>query len=545
MIFTSYGPKYSKEMKRILNLSKRNSLNCGKNLQIPLTKLLKTSKGTQILRPLQALAIFESYEYSGAFISLSVGEGKTLISFLIPTLYNKLNDKQNRATLLLPSRLMTKNKKDFDLLAFHWQSSSILFLSFEELSRKSESLNNQNPEILIVDEAHHLNNQKSAVTKRVKKYLKNNPNTVFICMSGTIVKRSFLDWSHLIRWSLPINLQPLPINYKELNQWAGALDENPRVPCSLGALKIFGKTRTEARENFGKHMKQIPGIIVSNKKNVNIDIKIKYHNINIKGITKTADYCRKYWKTPKGTEFLLALDKARHLREISQGFCYEWQQPPPKDWLSARRNFSNWVNVKLSRSRLFETETQIINEYNDHPIIKEWINIKKSYTPITIPDWYEYEGTIPYFEFIRQTTKFLSYKKNNLIWVYHDAIGKKYSKIYKIPFFSRKGKSKNGLYINDFKGTTAIVSIKAITEGFNLQHFSNNLVLCPPKLGKTWEQMIGRTARSGQKNKIEFHIFGTILENLEDMKQAIKDAKYIENTLNTNQFLNNIVLEIE
>ena len=74
-----------------------------------------------------------------------------------------------------------------------------------------------------------------------------------------------------------------------------------------------------------------------------------------------------------------------------------------------------------------------------------------------------------------------------------------------------------------------IASISAHSEGRNLQKWHQNLVISCPPSGATWEQLIGRTHRDGQlAQKVTFDILLACDEQEKGFKQAILDARYIE-----------------
>lgn len=531
-MFLNEGPEDNKEFQKIINLPQRDPEKDGKMLTKPMTRLLKTPEGSQELRPLQALALCETYDH-GAFICLPVGYGKTLISYLVPSLF-KIQDKiEYRCTLLLPASLIQKTRNDFLLLRDHWQSAPISILSYEALSRNPDALNEQGPQILICDEADALKNPKSGVTKRVKKYLKNS-NCLFLPMSGTMLNRSISDLAHLIYWSLPYNLCPIPTQYWDLQKWCAATDENPMFVSKLGALKYFGNTRKEVRKNFGKFLRKIPGVITSMEKTATAKINIEYKHIEIPEITKQAKHCRKYWETPSGTEFISALDKYSRLRQISQGFCYEWTEKPPVKWLGTRQAFGRFVRQKLQHSRTLETESQIVDNYWNNREVKNWVRVKPEYKPITKPVWFSANLLLNIWKYVKPNER-------TLIWVSQKAVGEALvesnATIDEVSYFHEKGCDKTGRSINDYKGKVAIVSTRSVAKGFNLQRFTNNIIVSCPKLGKTMEQILGRTYRSGQEKEVNVLVIGTIPENKEDFEQAKKDALYIQSVLTNPQIL--------
>jgi hypothetical protein len=91
------------------------------------------------------------------------------------------------------------------------------------------------------------------------------------------------------------------------------------------------------------------------------------------------------------------------------------------------------------------------------------------------------------------------------------------------------------------KGDRSIVaSIKAHGTGRDgLQYiFSKNLVANPPSSGATWEQLLGRTHRVGQRSdEVEVWTYRHTPELRECLDDAIGQARYIHATLGLEQKL--------
>lgn len=519
----------AKELNRILQLPKRDAEKSGIELQHQMTELLRSTNGTMKLRPNQALAIYESYEYRGALLFFAVGTGKTLVTYLICSFYELMDDRNVRGCLLLPANLAKKTNREFSHFTSHWLSpSNISIIHYDALSRNPNLLHEIKPDILICDEAHRLSNKRSAVTRRVERYLRKNGETVFVGMSGTLVKRSIRDWHHLSQWALPSQLQCLPLTYHDIESWCAALDEKPRYRTGLGALKKIGRTRKEILKNLSKRFRETPGIIMCSKNSDLPKLYIITKLIENYTIQYYADYIREYWRTPSGTDFILALDLYRHMREISQGFVYEWTEIPPQNWVNARYDFNHFIHKKLSRSRTLDTVTQTTEQYLNNKIVQNWKKIESTYKPKSKANWKSYK-------YINTTIKHAH--KNTIIWVSHKTVGRHVEKKFGIPYFGLKGLCANGDYVQDTKSDIICCSTQSISEGYNLQRFNNNIVTCPPKLGRKWEQLLGRTHRSGQKQDVFCTVLGTIDENFEDFEQAKKDAEYIQNKTSNKQKL--------
>lgn len=473
-----------------------------------------------ILHPLQALAIGEAAELGGAVILLPVGQGKTLVSFLLPTAM-----EAKRPLLLVPGKLRHKTAVEFRQLEKHWQRPKNLVIeSYETVSNNPNFISNLRPDLIIADESHKLKNPKAGCTKRVWKFWRDN-EIAFVPMSGTLTNRSFFDWWHLQAMALPDDLCVLPFAWTEAALWSSALDEKTTDRVGLGALKAFGATVPEAREGYGRLLKRVPGVIAAETKNVSASILIEVKKLDFSEITKNIDTLKKDWVLPDGTEITEASDFWRHSREIANGFFYRWAEEPPEEWREARRAYHRHVREALRCSRKWETPSQVREALRNDAAISNWNRIEKTFEPRTEAVWLD-ESVVE-----------IASKAAGLVWYEHKAVGAKLAQ--HLPTFGSQGRNiKTGQSIIDFNGAAAAVSVGALGEGFNLQRWSSNTVLnCTPS-GKTWEQMMGRTHRAGQEaDTVTFELLTTTEIQRNDFKQALADAEYTQATTGQQQKL--------
>jgi hypothetical protein len=120
--------------------------------------------------------------------------------------------------------------------------------------------------------------------------------------------------------------------------------------------------------------------------------------------------------------------------------------------------------------------------------------------------------------------------ERGLCWVYHRAFGERLAQHTGVPYFSGGGKA--GRVAIDVHDGPAIVSISAISEGFNLQtlHRDNLIVTCPTT-NKENEQLISRTHRDGQEaDEVTVTYLQTLEGDAKALDQARADAAYVEAT---------------
>jgi len=506
----------TRELKRILELPQRDALELGEIIAECLTHAIKTPNGTMTLRPLQATALAESHDLNGSLIFLPVGEGKTLISYLLPTVMAK-----EKPLLLVPGKLLDKTRKEFSELSKHWTKPENLEIrSYEKLSTTPTLLNDLNPDLIIADECFKLKSKKAGCTKRIHRYWHKKEELAFVAMSGTMTKRSYMDWWHLQLWALPDPLLVLPIGYKECEMWSEAFDEKLKIRRPIGALNAFGDNLDEARKGYGRHLRQVPGIISAEGNNVASSLYIDEVRLDSSIIQDTIKQMEKTWTLPDGTEFCEAIELHRHSCELSQGFYYRWVEQPPEEWAIARSQCNIFVREILRHSRTYETPAQIFDAYQNEHMVDRWLRIRGTFKPKTEPVWMDHS-------FIYNSVNRLE-GDDCLIWTEFRAVGREIEKQFKIPYFHSHGKTSSGLSIYDHTGP-AVVSVAAVGEGFNLQKWNSNYVLSSPASGTTWEQMLGRTHRQGQEaDTVNVEVLISADVQRRNFKQAKQDAEYIQ-----------------
>lgn len=522
-LFIKPGPRETREFRRIIGLPRRSAQKLGEAVCTPLSELLRKPAGTMVLFPLQAVALLEAHDFGGIVVLLSVGRGKTLVSFLLPTVM-----EAERPLLIVPGKLRNKTEIEFRELAKHWyEPRNLKICSYEYVSTHAEYLDIIKPDLIIADESHKIKEKTAGCTRRIWKYWYKN-ECRFVPMSGTLAKRSFFDWHHLQMMALPDGLAVLPYGWKEAEWWSRALDEKVKNRAGLGVLKYFGSTLEKAREGFGKHLQGIPGIIAADSTDVDSSLYIEIQEHRFPEIDKAIKHLLSGWELPDGTEIMEGSEVWRHSRELANGFYYRWIEQPSFEWLEARRFFHHRVREILKGSRTYETPKQITDLICDEPVAQEWRKQKELFEPETEAVWIK--DLCPFW------MGFLS-GDSTLLWYEHKAVGKLLASS-DVPVYGSQGcniKTRKSIY--DEKKSCA-VSVKACGEGFNLQKWNRNVILNHIPTGNGWEQTLGRTHRYGQEaDEVEVIVLATAQVQKNDFNQALADARYIEATTGQSQKL--------
>lgn len=380
--------KESPEFNRVFHLPRRDweERIQTNDLYLRMTTAYRTPAGQQTLRPIQAAALADLHDSGGLLAPIGVGQGKTLLTYLAPTVVGA-----QRPVLLLPAALKRKTRVEFRELFHHWTAHPTFLdpdqfdkhcISYELLGRDSAKsvLSNIRPDLIIADEAHRLKNRDASVTRRVERYMIANPSTMFAGMSGTITKRSVMDFWHLVYWALKEGM-PLPRFEHEAYNWAEALDERKTdaisrrdpgalfklcTPEELAEIKVIPPERasatqqmmqavflhekklTAARKGFQRRLRDTPGVVCSNDTRLDCSLVITELKWDPGAECRAhLDHLRATWETPNGDLLVMPTDVWRQARELACGFYYRWDPPAPEEWKSARKSWNWWVRQVL------------------------------------------------------------------------------------------------------------------------------------------------------------------------------------------------------
>lgn len=554
----------------------------------------RTPWGRQTLRPVQAATLAEFHDLRGAVGVLLPGEGKTLVSFLAPSVV-----RAKRPLILVPASLREKTVRDFKILSQHWTApravtvdnydkydatremySGAIIESYTMFSQDSGQgiLDLLKPDLIIADEAHKLKNLNAAVTQRVCRFMRENQQTLFLPMSGTVMVRSLLEFWHLIYFALRHHM-PLPRIRAEVEHWCDAIDEK-KVESPLktlgGALFSFASPDDKlelqrmlhlangntwvlsspeaiaiARRSVRNRLDSAPGIIISRDSEVTSSLQITKLEWTPGKVAQELIKKVRAGETPNGDIILdekneqtklKGVQSWRLARQLACGFFYYWDPPPPQEWLLRRKAYFKLLRHVLLYNQqkldsVFQVEQAIengrLNDFDLRKAFDHWREIKHTYEINTVSAWVD--------DTILQHTMSWMHKhrhKGGIVWTEHRAFGMKLSELTGVGFCAEEGCDRRGVLIDDYAGRMVIASVKGNSEGRNLQAWHQNLFVSIPPNGGAWEQVIARTHRSGNlADCVYVDWVSSSYEYDEGFKQAMRDAHNIEQTTGQRQRL--------
>lgn len=492
--------------------------------------------GSMALRPIQGVALSEIAALRGALLPIRVGGGKTLISLLAARAVDA-----KRPLLLLPAHLIEKTRAEMRALRRHWNLPAFLRIeSYQSLGRVNGAtlLDNYAPDLIVADEGHYLKNPSAAVTKRVARYIRARRKAgdpfAFVCMSGTITKRSIRDFAHLASWALGSG-SPAPADFDVLDEWSRALDVDvspPRrlTPGALAALRT--DPREDLRHAYRRRLVDSPGVVATQEGPLPIGLRIRSHLVEVGPEVSIAfERLRREWTTPDEWPVEDGVAIWRHARELATGFYSRWNPRPPDDWRDARREWASICRHILGSNRRHldsELQVRLAVQEGHYPeaarALADWLAIEPSFTPNAEAVWID----------DRALTWIANWSKVQgpaLIWTDRPAVGARLSSLTGLPYYANLGVDSRGRSIerHDPREGSAILSIEANKEGRNLQAWSRNLIMDVPPNGAKWEQLLGRTHRDGQTaEEVTADVMIGCIEDAEAIWRAVEDSRYAE-----------------
>jgi hypothetical protein len=552
--------------RRVLDLSKVEDL----------TPAFAKDGSTWALRPIQSAALWEMEKANGLFGAIGVGHGKTLISLLAPTVL-----ESKKAVLLVPPQLREQLKKNIPILAkqFNLPLGQLKVVAYSELSTASSAdvLEREAPDLIVADEAHSLRHRDSARTKRFMRFAKDNPGCRYVFLSGSMASKSVKDYAHLIELALRKN-SPLPFGYREMEDWAEALDpsDDPLPPGAL--LELCGadapkdlSDQAAARWGFRRRLVETPGVVATEESGADMSLVLaaripvtpvqeeclaaleRHHGITA-APGQTAKIAEDRYLLPVGgapskvlgaleglretwaigdVEFSEPMHLAAAARQVALGFYYRWDWPggvKDEEWLLARREWARAVrDVLRYRSRPgLDSEMLVANAAMRGELAAEgqaawaaWDAVRERPKPPTVAVWIDDFAVRDAMAWGRD---------GGIVWYEHVDFGRELARLSGYPYCGPGKQSAEFLSRVDPKVHPAIVcSINSHKEGKDLQMYSRNLVTCPMASASEWEQVVGRTHRQGQEaDEVIVDVYAYTAEQRAAMSAALKVARCLQ-----------------
>ena len=530
------GVRRCNEFDRIDSLPRREwSDPESEQLATELTAMLAQPGGSQRLRPIQAIALYEMAQVGGLLGPIGVGAGKTLITLLAPVVLGA-----KRPLLILPAKLVDKTKREMRELMMHWRvHPNITIKSFEWLGRVQAKsyLNDTLPDLLVLDEAHRIRNLKAARTRRIKRYADEH-GVKMVALSGTLVRKRVNDWAHLAAMTLKDG-SPAPRKWNTIAHWGAALDHDAKIPP--GVLSAWEQDGETTREAYQRRVAATPGVVATETGLVGVALNgFAWSKALPADLVMALDDLARDWILPDGFTVTDPLHYYRAARQLALGVYYRWVYQPPEEWRDARLYWSRFVRHACRYMRdngtPFDSELQVANavtagRVDDGGILANWREWRPRFTP-------EVEHVWVTDSIVEELIAFAHSDKPALVWIEISAVGDKMQSLG-LDYYGRQQRTADGRHILDASPKQSIaLSMNSCDEGLNLQAWQRAIYTAPTADATKWEQTLGRYHRPGQQaDELEVHIAQLAEHHEESWFRALYHARFLQETTGQQQKL--------
>jgi hypothetical protein len=473
------------------------------------------------LLPWQALSLAEAVECEGAFLALPLGQGKTLLTFLLPTLL-----QSRRALLCVPGALREKTHADFQALSRSWRSPPpIRVETRERLSVVSgaELLREYRPDLIMLDEADDFSNTRSAAVRRLDRYIMEYRPMV-VTLTGTPSRKSIMAYWHLLWWALGDGA-PLPSIEGEAKMWALALDDHRGPRPEYGPLGVSLRT---SREWYRRRLVETPGVVVVDEDSCDVPLTVRIRLAREDPILDSA-YARFLldYENPGGVPVSDPLSRWLLDGQLGLGLYTRWDPEPPEAWRDARRQVARFVRGEIARSsgwaRPLDTELQVLRRYADKPVVREWQAIRPTWEGVTETVWITRSALDSCHDWLSETPR-----GQAIVWCGSIEFARALSREAGLPYYGQGGRALDGSGLHEAApGRSLVASWNANKKGFNLQPWPYQLVAMPPQSAKWLEQIFGRSHRRGQTEPVTVDVLATSGGTLDLFEAALSEAETV------------------
>lgn len=482
------------------------------------------------LRDVQCDALLAALEVTaanvGLFAAITVGGGKTLISALLGTVWNcKRPVMLTTAALAAQAKLLISDYR----LRF-WVPEGLVIVPYSKLSHADYAyvLQELEPDCIIADEAHALVSKDSARGKRIRRYLKSRPTTKVAILTGTIARRSLMEWAELAGIALR-DWSPAPRDRPTRREWAGAVDLDAHRP--VGALtRLVGvpeagisEPLVAVRAALARRVAESRAVVCSPAEAVDVPLVVRVVKLELpESLRKARAALDATWCRPDGEELVTAMEHAEVDRQLRLGGYYAWSTEPDRDWLYARKMYRRAVRLWLSdhprnpidsperlERAIMRGEVELL-EY------EAWADARATGYQEPPREWRWIDQAV---------AEWGAGQLNGIAFGQRAAFARRVAELAGAPYFGRGPEAAQEI-LNEKGDRPVVVSLGAHGQGRNLQMFSQALVLDPPPAGATWEQMLGRLHRPGQTaERVVYTVPSTF--GLE-VERALREAEWLE-----------------
>lgn len=496
----------------------------------------------------QGYVLRELLEHGGAYASLPVGSGKTLIQKLAPVVLDV-----QRSVSFIPASLRDKTFAEFFEYSKYWRSPAPhgdhRIFDYGSLTKTEnvDLLGKLEAQLYSFDECDKLSNQEASATKRLGRDIDRRLPHV-LAKTGTGSRHSITDFSHFVTWALKEG-SPVPLEMGVLDRWALALDAKhafkarrtaPGVLMDLAevyqdqldAFERWGVELTDtvwARLAFQTRLCETPGIVIVDEDSCDQPLSIKLACAPEDG--KLNRMFQEYFETectPDGWDLPTSLERYLFEQCAGWGGYFIYDPRPPAWWCEGRREWNRFVRWAIKSSarskRPLDTEKAVKNAHKSSEQVLDWAELEPQFKANSKVVWLS--------DSVVQYVARWSREHCGLVFCSNEAFGARVAKLAKLRYYGPGGLDIDGGGSIEGAPTdrSAILSTAANMRGRNLQGWHEMLIVGAPQSARDLEQLIGREHRYGQQHPVSVTILLTSGLSEYAFEAALHEAQFVLQT---------------
>jgi hypothetical protein len=434
----------------------------------------------------QVTSVEDYFRLGGIFIGLDPGAGKSFA-------FAQIARQCRRPLVVAPAAAVKQTMAQFRSYGVECYragdypppSGGVAFASYTWLTgaKQADFFETFRPTDVLMDEFHMVRGLDNSARKRLERYLVAEPQVRVGIATASPMSSRVHDFAFGLRWALR----------------SGVAGLVPALRSGLDAMQERFDRDPAAREAFRVRLEATPGVYLD------VGDVGRYLGEVVLRVSRRepALVLPPTWETPSGFLVESAAHAAVVEKQLAWGWYYDTDPRPSPNYCAARKVWGNVVRRAIDQG-LADTEFQVRALRPEQ--YEMWYNNQLAQGPLAEP--------VPILKApnaIRQALELLPNDTEHdyhaeppaapaLIWAESRALQEYAAEYGRCPLFREGGRDRaSGAYLPNYRGPRAVASIDACHQSLNLQHFSHNLVLEPPSDPEVWKQLIGRTARQGQK----------------------------------------------
>ena len=459
------------------------------------------------LYPQQRDVLHAAWSGRGLFGQIPVGNGKTLISALLPTAVGA-----KRPLLLIPGSMRRATAR---LRDSYGTLPACEIMSYEALSAPAarRALFDLRPDCVILDEAHAVCGVSNRA-RRIAEWVR-EAGPVVCALSGTLLGQRVevaCTAAELV-WR---ERSPLPRHRRDVLSLSRLVHGTGDARDAIRWARAYGP-RDPVMASIAKRICATPGGVVLPSVGCPASIVVEvvpYEQQPI--ITDALTRLGETWELD-GVILCDATQTADTARQLRSGFYYRPRAPMPAAWQDARRAWSRAVRQYARQGNEADSEALIVRALTagtlrHKGLADAWTSWRLWATlpmPPSDPVWLD----------TGRVRAAASLADGGLVWYRYDAEGEALASLG-LP------RTPHG---RDPEAGPAVVSVGAHGTGRNLQAFARSTLIAPLPAGLAgsasdrWEQLIGRTHRAGQLADVVRVV--VLDDGCGDLERAVEAAK--------------------